>query len=72
MSRITAAPTLNARHWRNEDAWKLVFYSEAHFAKAPPDRPTAAAELSQPPVWASEYHGNRIVATWFLDKGNLL
>ena len=53
-----------ADDWRSDDAWTLVEWSPEHFPE-PPTKPTATAELAQPPVWASAYdEKGRIVATW--------
>jgi hypothetical protein len=50
--------------WRSDPGWVLVEYDPEIYPEAPA-RPTPAAELAQPPLWASEYRRARPVATWF-------
>jgi hypothetical protein len=53
--------------WRSDPRWRLILYDPERFddVKKVPVTPTPQAELAQPPVWASLYEGNRIVATWW-------
>lgn len=51
--------------WRDDPGWKLTAYAPELWSEADaPDRPTAEAELAQPPVWASLYVDGKMVATW--------
>ena len=57
--------------WRDDPSWRLTGWDVEHFKSQPADRPTQAAELAQPPTWASEYHERRIVATWYRPTASL-
>lgn len=50
--------------WRDDPAWKLAIYDRTVYPDGAPDTPTPAAELSQPPIWATEYRGSVAVAVW--------
>ena len=50
--------------WRDDPGWRLAEYDPAAYPNGAPAKPTPAAELAQPPIWASEIHGSRAVATW--------
>jgi len=59
-SEETTAPD-----WRDDPGWRLVSYAPGLWSDADaPNRPTAEAELANPPIWASLYDGGQIVATW--------
>jgi len=51
--------------WRLDPGWRLAAYDPAVRPDQPGDRPTLAAELATDPTWATEYHENRPVATWY-------
>ncbi len=53
-----------SKDWRDDPAWRLVFFNPALFTATPGHRPHDKAELAQPGNWASLYHENRIAATW--------
>ena len=51
-------------NWRTDPAWSLVEYDPQAFA-TPPPKPTATAELAQPPARCSDYQDGRLIATWY-------
>lgn len=54
-----------AKSWRDDPGWRLVQYAPELWSESDaPDRPTDAAELANPPIWASLYDGARLVAVW--------
>ena len=63
---VADVETAVATDWRDDPRWRLVQCDPEQFAERP-EKPTAGAELAQPPLWASLYDesGRRIIASWF-------
>lgn len=63
---MAEAETAVELDWRDDPGWRLVECAADQFEE-PPAKPTAAAELAQPALWASAFDesGRRIVASWF-------
>jgi hypothetical protein len=61
-----SSDTPSSPDWRDDPGWRPVQYDPSLCDAADiPKQPTAHAELSTSPIWASLYEGNRIVVTWY-------